>query len=377
MTRRSFLTEQYGLKGLPFKQRIAVELQLASWVNREDEIKRWNKVLDDALQTPESNYLVFIIGDYGMGKTLSLLKIVDDAKSQRQIFPVYLNLLSEQRPKNPGLDFLQRIFRAIDLNDIKVNKKAVDLIKAEYFEVGKIFEAIFDQDEDKRRLATAYLKGEITPTQNQLKYLGILRKMNDVDIAKEYLIGILYLLKAAGFSTLVISIDEFEYLFSLVPKPSQSVYLALFRGLFDLPIQIPNNLKNNTANIAMFIAISEDGLRRLDELEKIETATGGPIQPLMRRVNDRIALGPLSKEDSQRLIEKRLSLNRIKGKYEDQPLIPFTKDFADYIHRITDGRLEAIIVRCDHVLDMGLEQRIPLLTTEFAIEVFKERGLPY
>jgi hypothetical protein len=29
------------------------------------------KDIDDALKTPTSNFLVFIIGDYGMGKTLS------------------------------------------------------------------------------------------------------------------------------------------------------------------------------------------------------------------------------------------------------------------------------------------------------------------
>ena len=374
---KSFMKEEYGLSGTPFKTRIATELELQSWVNREKELKKWNKVLDDAVKTPTSNFLVFIIGDYGMGKTLSLLKIEREA-SKRSLFTIYLNLLSEQRPRRPGLDFVLRIFRAIDFDNIRVSRKNVAFIKKIFLDAGNVFEKIyFPKDEYEKRLATAFVKGELTPTQSQLKLMNVIRKINDVDIAKEYLMGLLHLIKTSGFSTLVVAADEFEYLFSLVPRPSQSIYLALFRRLYDLPVRIPKELQSKIANIVFFIGVSEDGMRRLTELEDVERSTGGPIRPLMRRVADKVRLEALSKEYVRQLIERRLSLNRVKGKYEKEPLIPFTEDFVDYLNKLTGGRPGDVIKRCDHVLDMGLATRIPRLTAEFAKEVFKERAYTY
>ena len=61
----SFMRREYGLKGMPFKIRIATDLQLQAWVDREKELKRWSKILGDASKEAASNFLVFIIGDYG------------------------------------------------------------------------------------------------------------------------------------------------------------------------------------------------------------------------------------------------------------------------------------------------------------------------
>lgn len=112
-------------------------------------------------------------------------------------------------------------------------------------------------------------------------------------------------------------------------------------------------------------------------MEKRETSIGGPIQPLMRRVQSRIALKPFSKEGTEKLIEKRLSLNRTTGETEKDPLIPFTKDFVDYVFKLSAGKPSDIITRCDHVLDAGLETMTPKLTAEFAKQIFEKRGLTY
>lgn len=370
------MKEEYGLTEIPFKVRIATELELKAWVNREKEVEKWNKTLKDAIKTPTSNFLVFIVGDYGMGKTLSLLKIVNE--TTREFYPIYLNLLSEQKPKKPGLDFIFRIIRGIDLDKIKATKKDTRFIEEIFPDVGNAFEKIFFPTNDyEKRLATAFVRGEVVASQTQLKTMEVVRKIDDVDIAKEYLVGILYFLKTLNFSTLVVTVDEFEYLFSLVTKSSQSIYLALLRGLFDLSIQIPEKLRGKIVNMALFIVISEDGMRRLTELEDVERSTGGPIRPLMRRVADKVRLAPLSKKYVRKLIERRLSLNRVKGKYEKEPLIPFTEDFVNYINKLTGGKPSEIIERCDHTLDLGLERKVPRLTAKFAKEVFKERGFTY
>jgi len=382
----NFLKDEYGLKtDKVFKSRSAKSVDLKAWVDREEELKEWEKVLKDSKRVEDSNFLVFIIGEYGMGKTLSLLKIREKAEEIGS-FPVYINFKSEEKTTKPGLDFIQRIFKGVNFDNIKVKQKEFDLLREIFPDVGNVFQSILLKKQtdvwgnrykiDEARLGIAFLKGEITPNQSQLKQLGALRKINSVDIAKEYLIGFLYLLKLSGYSTLVVAVDEFEYLFSIVTSSQQSIYLAVLRELFDLGVIIPKDFKD-ISNIAFFIASSEDGWRRLIELEKKEKTTGGPIVPLRQRVSSSVILKKFNIKYTKDLIEKRLSYNRIKGKYEDKPLIPYTKDFVDYIFKQTSGTPRFIFERCDHVLDSGLEKRIPRLTAKFALEVFKERGYSY
>jgi len=373
----SFMENTYGLKESPFKQRSALWEQVETWVDREQEVKQWNRLLEDSISTPSANFLCLIVGDYGMGKSLSLFKIIKSADSTNNHFSVYMNLLSEQKPTKPGLDFLLRIFRHIDFTKIRVKQKELSVLTSINKEMYTILSKIlFENDPDKKGLALDYLQGNISPSQNDLKNLGIRRKMADVDIAIEYLIGILFLIKQSGYPNFVIALDEFEYLFSLVPKNSQPIYLALLRRLYDLRSRIPLELRDITSNITIFIAISADGERRLNEIQDIEQSTGGPSVPLKRRIGANIiTLTALPKEAAIQLIEKRLKLNRATKKFDREPLIPFTDEFAFFIYQISDGRPETILDRCEHVLDAGLEQRIPLLTKEFAIEVFKDRGI--
>jgi hypothetical protein len=370
------MEKTYGLKESPFKQKSAFWEQLPAWVDREEEMKAWNKILDDSVATPTANFLILLVGDYGMGKSLSLFKIVQEAKSRKDHFPIFFTLLPEQKPSKPGLDLVLRMFRHMDFSAIKVDEKELEQIKQIDSEVHSVLRHILFGEVEKRKLALSYLRGEITGTQAQLRTLDIMRKMTDVDLAMNYLIGILFLIKKSGYSNLLVAIDEVEYLFSLVPKSSQPIYLALLRRLYDLRSRIPEKLRDKTSNLTLFLAISADGERRLSEMQDTERATGGPISPLRRRIAfNIITLTSFTQKSSIELIEKRLKLNRVTGKIERDPLIPFTKEFALFIHKISDGRPETIIDRCDNVLDAGLELRIPLLTKGFAVKVFQERGI--
>lgn len=372
-----FIEEKYGLKGNPFLDDIARGIWLKTWVNREEELKEWGKVISDAVSSTK-NYIVFITGSYGRGKTLSLLKIIDEAKKYDAILPKYLTFKGEQKPKNPGLDFIFRIFKSMDFEKLKVTRnetelgKAIEYLPADLEEVKVILRKIYLGEKDEQKLALYFLKGEIKPTQAQLKKLEVIRKVEDIDIAKEYLAGILGFMKGLGFSTLLLAIDEFEYLFSLVPKPQQDIYLALLRGLYDFSFESKD--VGDIANMAFFIAISEDGWRNLKEMEKKEISSGGPIQPLLDRVDAETVLTAFDKHQTRELVEKRLRFNRIKGKYEQEPLIPFTNDFIEFLYDKTNGEPRAIITRCSHVLDVGLEKGIALLDKNFAQKALEERG---
>lgn len=365
------------MRGNPFLDDIAREKWLDTWVDREEQLKEWRKIISHTVSSTK-NYIVLIKGSYGRGKTLSLLKIIDEAKKYNAILPIYLTFKGEQKPKNPGLDFIFRIFKNISFEELKRVRskteleKAIEDLSADIKEVKTILRKIYLGENDEQKLALYFLKGEIKPTQSQLKKLEIIRKIEDIDIAKEYLSGVLGFIKGLGFSTLLLAIDEFEYLFSLVPKPQQDIYLALLRGLYDFSLESKD--VGNIANMALFIAISEDGWRNLKEMEKKEISSGGPIQPLLDRVDAETVLTVFDKHQARELVEKRLRFNRIEGKYEDKPLIPFTEDFVEFLYDKTNGEPRAIITRCSHVLDVGLEKGVSLLDKIFAQKALEERG---
>ena len=371
-----FMKEKYELKKNPFSDHIARKGSIKTWINREEQLEKWEKVISNAVSSTK-NYITFVIGDYGRGKTLSLLKIIDESKKHREILPVYLNFKGEEKSK-PGLDFMFRIFRGIDFYGIGKDKEKNDLKNAleslpnDLDEVKVVLEKIYF-GEKEQKLALYFLRGELKLTQSQFKELEILRKIDSIDIAKEYLAGILGFIKKLEYSTLLLAIDEFEYLFSLVPRTQHSIYLALLRGLYDFPLGIGKAV-DDIANMAFFIAISEDGRRNLTEMEKKEASTGGPIQPLLDRVDTETILGVFNKKQTWKLIEKRLRYDRIGKKYENKPLIPFTDDFVDFMHEKTGGMPRAIIERCDHVLDVGMAERVSLLNKEFAQKALGKRG---
>ena len=379
MRDEEFLKREYKLKGLPFKSKETVsKLDLESWVDREKELKKWKRMIKTALETPNINYLVFIIGDYGMGKTLSLQKILHDEEKNKKTFGIYVHFKSEEKVKKPGLDFLQKIFRGVDFDKIKIKKQDLRILEDVYNDPYIVFRKIFfSRDKYEKLLMQEFIRGTRSLSIKEMRQNGIIKKIEDMDTLREYFISFLHILYKSGYKTFIIGVDEFEYLFSLVSKSSQSIYLALLRRIKDLHLDVPNQLEDKIVNIVLFIATSEEGYRRLKELREVEKSTGGPIQPLFDRVDETTFLKPLNKLDTRKLIEKRLSLNRISRKYEKDPLIPFSEDFVEYIWKLTEGNPREIIKRCDYVLEEGLARKVKRLNKAFARAVFKEKGLVY
>jgi hypothetical protein len=380
MKSAKFLKEKYGLNDNPFLDGIAKPEWLQAWTDREAQVKEWQRIMANAI-TGKKNFMSFIIGDYGRGKSQSLLKIREDSSQYKGMFSTYLNFKGEEKSK-PGLDFVMRIFKSIDFETLKkeVNKQvlyeALKGLPDEFDEVKSVLMKIFMENEDKK-LAIYFLKGEIKPTKAQLEKLGVLRKIDDIDIAKEYLAGFLIFLRKLGCQSLLLAVDEFEYLFSLVTRSQYNIYLALLRGLYDFPMGLNKKMPTGGfANMVFFIAVSEDGYRRLKELEKQENVGGGgPSQPLMDRIDAEITLGAFDRKSTELLVENRLKFNRIKGKFEDKPLIPFTEDFVDFIYKKTNGELREIIYLCSQVLDVGLEKGITQLNADFAQKALDERSV--
>jgi hypothetical protein len=379
MKTNDFLRTRYALEENPFIEGRASQKWLDTWVDRKKELRDWKRLLDQA-EKGNTNQIAFIIGEYGQGKTLSLLKVVDEASKRDSVHPVYLNFQGEQKPRKPGLDFLLRLLKSIALSQLvsKVSEKrrrdAIKSISKGFDEPKEVLNRLCFGDDGMKRLASYFLSGEVNPSKKELESLGVIRKMTDVEVAKEYLAGILLFLGHLGYTSILFAVDEFEYLFSLVSKSQRTIYLALLRGLYDLTVDEKQG--SSMCKVSFFVAISRDGWRKLNEMEEQEMDQGGPIRPLLRRVALRSVLHPFDKQETKELVVNRLRFDRIKGRQLSKPLIPFTNDFVDLVYNRSKGDSWKIIFICSHVLDAGLEKGTRVLDKRFAESVLKERNLP-
>ena len=371
---KSFLETEYKLKVDPFASKVDLSAPMAG---RKKEKRMWEQIIKQRMGQ-KGNSFNFVIGDYGLGKSFSLYNIFWDARQNYEdILPIFITLLPEDSIRKFGLEFIQRIFNKFELKDLKgilskVEKKDFDHLENLLHEPAIIFEKIKKGEE----LAFIFLRGDRVLNNKELRELGITRKLDSTDRAKDYLLALLYLLKKAGIESLLLAIDEVEYIFSQMRGSKISLAINTLRAIHDLQQSHGKALDlGDTANMIFFFGISEDGWRRLNDLQKRERSQGGPISPFMERKDNVITLGPLNKEETKELIELRLKQNRTTGMVEKKPLIPFIEDFVNYVFNLTKGRPRDIVRRCDTVLLEGLEQKVTLITVAFAKKVYESHGL--
>ncbi len=155
-----------------------------------------------------------------------------------------------------------------------------------------------------------------------------------------------------------------------------SLVFNTLRSFYDLLDSPPaHQLPSSPANMIFFLAISQGGWRRLDDLSQREQAEGGAFQALKRRFGEIIELNPLDKAETSELIERRLRKNRVTGEIEDQPLIPYDESFAAYVAELSVGNPGAIVKYCDYALEEGLRKKAKLLDKDFAEQAFIAHGL--
>ena len=367
---KSFIESKYKLKANPFSSRVDLTAPMAG---RKKERESWQKIIRQTLGQA-GNSLNFVVGDYGLGKSFTLHKILEDSREHKEVLPVGLKFLPEDTVRKFGLEFVQRLFRQVDLPGIldQAGKRSLSRLKNGFLDPALVFRKVLSGDE----LALAFLRGERSLDKKEFKDLEVRRRIDSTEVAKEYLLAFLYVLRQSGKKTMVLTLDEVEYVFSQMRGAKIALVFNTLRDLYDLP-QSPDaiDMGKRVSNMIFFFAISEDGFRRLNDLQKRERSQGGPIQAFMDRKDRVITLQVLSKAEANQLIELRLRFNRVTRGYDGKALIPYTRDFVAYIYARSKGHPRDIIARCDIVLRDGLEERVSLLTKHFARKVFESHGM--
>ncbi|MGA3020734.1 MAG: hypothetical protein ABSD68_02180, partial [Candidatus Micrarchaeales archaeon] len=149
--------------------------------------------------------------------------------------------------------------------------------------------------------------------------------------------------------------------------------IGILRSLYDFPGGDVIGDIGELARMGIFVAVSEDGWTRLQEMEQEEKSTGGPIQPFLRRLDAVGSLKALTDEDTTKLIEARLKFDRPSKKYRSDYIIPFKKDFVEFVCEEAKGEPHKIVGICDDVLQAGLAKKVEILDREFAEKIIKKK----
>lgn len=369
--------------------RAASEEDLDYWVGRTRETLAWKDQLTRLGSTTLSyNWLEFVVGSYGRGKTLALLRIKRDAlMSPGTCWAFYLTYVGEEGLK--PRDFLTKLLLAADLDGLAKRHNKNELLAAlgripdRYQDAHNAFAAILmvstsksisksDIAQDifqtrlRRRhdLANEWLSGQNLSMKDAAE-VGVVGKMNRVDSAIKCLLALRILLKALGYSSMVVCVDEYEYLFGIIGRKAAAPHLALLRHLFDS--RSPDEATSATmANLGLFLAMTESGWKALNDMGQREKGLGGPVSALLER-GDATVLPSLTLDEARELIAVRLRKDHTDP--ASDPILPFTDDFVAYIWASTEGSPRKIYVACDVVVTIGLRERVSTLTADFARHV--------
>lgn len=366
MSDRTYLEQIYKLRRNPFASRVDPNVDMAG---RRKEETEWTIAIDRFIGS-DANAIHFIVGDYGSGKTLSLYKIVEQYKENTHVLPVFMKMLPEDKIPKFGVDFIQRIFRQVQADIYRrFDLKNIEILENVYPEPAIIFRRIVLRGDD----AIEFIRGQRSFSITELTKMGVRHKIDRTDIAKDYLLSFLFLLKSIEIFTLLLAVDETEYVFSQMRGKDIALVFNALRAFYDLTAI--HKLPTSTANMIFFFGISTAGWEYLKNLERREQTQPGPIQPLMRRFGEHIELGPLNIDETRELIEKRLRTNRVTGKYNSQPLIPYDETFVEYVFELSLGNPGEIVKYSDYALEEGLKEKAKFLNKNFAEKAFVAHGL--
>ncbi len=362
----SFLERKYHLKRDPFPTMVATKND--PMVGRNQEYERWKQIIT-RYKGGSANASTFIIGDYGLGKTLALYKVKAYVEGDAAMQAIFMRLLPEDKVSRFGQVFIQRIFAYVDFPKLRFGKDAVRTLNGLFPEEANVLKKAAEGDQ----FAIQLLRGEGNLSKKEMATLGARKKIQSTDAAMRYWLSYLMLVKSSGIETVVLLVDEVEYLFSQMKGVGISMVFNTLRELHDLP-NLPQLVDLDKSNVIFFFAVSEDGWRNINMIQKRERSQGGPMNPFLRRITSPTTLKRLTLPEANELIRLRLSKQRTSSK-PDKPLIPFTETFVSFIYELSDGVPHFIVSYCHEILRKGLEESVPLLTKDYAKKVLREVGL--
>ena len=366
---------EVGLRSNPFAQ----ENMDVEMVNRNQDWTNITRVLTDQLRADGVGYSV-IHGDYGMGKTFTLIKLeewvshltIDGANN----LPIRLRTADAKVPQTYVANLLIRINLHLGRKRLaEIAERASDYLDSiEERTIRNVFQKVKEGDESGFK----WLWGRrLSPSES--RGLEADFKSDDPKEAPMILFEILRILRAANYNGIVVMFDELEYVLSSVGEAKIASIIHELQSIWDDFGSLSREDKAKMARFVGIFASSPDSWQRFIELaeKRMERTGGGGTETFLRRIPEDAFtnLTPLLGEDHVRqFMSERIMPYRAPGYHGDE-LSPFTKDFVPFIARISLGIPGKIIDYCGVTLRHAISNGQPSISGEYASDVLKRYGL--
>lgn len=362
--------------------------------------KKLGSLIARASRPDSGNFMHFIVGSVGRGKSISLFRIeqiieddystsvlpvrlefvnTDDMNPRGFLFRILVRLVQAWPRKKVAPDLILRALQQLptDYSEWRGLLRAIMLPQAsQLMSTASLFPETFggtSSELDNRLVAIRYLSGQPLTAQ-EYGVLGLRHRLNSTDSALSILTSLRIALRCVGYCGIVGLVDEFENLFSNISKTRRPQYVTLLRNLYDAGT--PDGLSGaDMASLGFFFGVSEGGMSELSALGEHES-DAGPTAALKSRISSTTLVG-FTLVQTRQLIEKRLQKGRSTAPDQSDPeayIIPFTDDFVKYVHLVTMGWPRGIVQTCQDVLEAGLAEGVTLLDRNFAEKVRSDRA---
>jgi hypothetical protein len=357
-------------------------------VKRINQNTIWSQMINrlgDSVRREGVDTLI-LLGQYGYGKTFILHKLSDvlSGKTKAKV-PFDLNNVVSCRinitPSEPktkiGLTFVTSIFKNIGMSKLEEIGKKMELkhFKLLDIEMKRVFNRFKEGTEKAKNAAFHWITGESVSEEN--KMLLMRTGLNDSDKALRFLTQFLVLLKRVGYHSLVVLIDEFEYVVTVYSPRKVNQMMHMFRHIYDEFAELKER-GLTLANLIFVIAITPTGWDDLTNLEKptsIPVKSGGAgVRPWLNRVQpirgrNVFELRPFNREETEMLVIARLEKKQTEAPYKTFPFL--APPFIDLLYEQTKGVPKDIIQICDLVIGVALERGLPEINAENGKDILK------
>lgn len=348
-------------------------------IDREKDWSNITRVLRDQMGAEGAGYSV-IRGDYGLGKTFTLIKIEEWVKSQKiggeSNLAIRLRTSDAQVPRS----YISNLLVRINYNLGRPGLKSIAESAASYLDnveertIKNAFKGTIEKDE----AAFKWLWGRKLSAAES-KRLEVDFKIDDSREANLILFEFLRILKAAKYNAVVVLFDELEYVLSNVPEVKIASIIHELQSIWDDFIALSRDERAKMAKFLGVFASSPDSWERFLELveSRQEKKGGGGTETFLRRIPDDAYtdITPLTKKKHvEEFLVERLKLYR-PARYAGSELKPFTDDYVPFITRFSLGIPGKIITYSAITIRSALVDKQMTINADFALKTLKEYGL--
>lgn len=309
--------------------------------------------------------IVALLGDYGIGKTFTLLNIGKKLREETlldhgtaEVFPVYMKALPPGSLAKYNLYIYQSVVKGLGKSTfLSMLKEAQTLSDEESIGIPRILQSIDSDlanpfvrmDSHLRDVSWNYLCARPISAAESKK-LKVRARIDSEQKAQSMLLEILKLLALFDRHGIVLLIDEWEYVFTATGARRQVQLHNSFKEIYDR-IQEAKVLGESIAPVVFLFACTPSAWEKSIESLIRDVGPGG-IEPFWQRISDRYILPPFGKTETKQLVEARLEARRTaKAKSR---LYPFSKQSVEVVHEYAQGVPRRILKRCAFLLEEAL-----------------------